>query len=57
MIHGMSLPRYGRERYKNIYNMKPNNWMLAFASVIALLLLMRVTEKNLETKSIYGCGK
>ena len=27
-----------------------------FASVW-LLLLMRVTEKNPETKSIYGCGK
>lgn len=37
--------------------MNPNNWLLAFASVIALLLLMRVTDKNPETKSTCGCGK
>ena len=32
--------------------MKPNNWMLAFASVISLLILMKVTEKP-----SCGCNK
>jgi hypothetical protein len=36
--------------------MTPNNWMLAFASVIALLILMKVTEKD-PSKSSCGCGK
>jgi hypothetical protein len=36
--------------------MTPNNWMLAFASVIALLILMKVTEKDPSKKSC-GCGK
>ena len=26
--------------------MKTNNWMLAFATVISLLILMKVTEKD-----------
>jgi len=34
-------------------NMEPNNWMLAFAAVISLLILLRVTEKNQKC----GCGK
>ena len=36
--------------------MKTNNWMLEFASVISLLILMKVTEKNPSKKSC-GCGK
>ena len=36
--------------------MTPNNWMLAFASVISLLILMKVTEKDPSKKSC-GCGK
>ena len=39
--------------------MKPNNWMLAFATVISLLILMKVTEKEpkSESKKSCGCGK
>ncbi len=33
--------------------MEPNNWMLAFAAVISLLILLRVTEKDPKC----GCGK
>ena len=36
--------------------MKTNNLMLAFATVISLLILMKVTEKDPSKKSC-GCGK
>ena len=36
--------------------MPSNNWMLAFAAVISLLILMKVTEKDPSKKSC-GCGK
>jgi hypothetical protein len=37
--------------------MKTNNWMLAFATVISLLILMKVTEKETKSKKSCGCGK
>ena len=37
--------------------MKTNNWMLAFATVISLLILMKVTEKEPKSKKSCGCGK
>ena len=37
--------------------MKTNNLMLAFATVISLLILMKVTEKEPKSKKSCGCGK
>ncbi len=36
--------------------MTSNNWMLAFAAVISLLILMKVSEKD-PSKPSCGCGK